>query len=241
MCTVTLIARRSGYVLGMNRDEKLARPAGLKPARLRLDGRMTLAPSEPRGGTWIGVNDAGVTFALVNWYSVPDRVSGPAVSRGDLVKSVLPWDAPGPVDSKLDNRELGRVKPFRLIGVFPAVGAVVEWRWNLRRLERLDHPWQTNIWISSGFDEPGAQETRGRRFAAALGGTAPLTADWLRRLHRSHGPARGPYSLCMHREDAATVSFTEVVVSGDVARMRYTAGAPCCTAPGEFLDLRLRD
>src|SRR5689334_4291843 len=33
MCTVTFIARQRGYCLGMNRDEKLARPIGLPPER----------------------------------------------------------------------------------------------------------------------------------------------------------------------------------------------------------------
>ena len=60
MCTVTLIARRNGYALGMNRDERLARVAALPPKNQRLERRHALFPSEPNGGTWIGVNDAGV-------------------------------------------------------------------------------------------------------------------------------------------------------------------------------------
>jgi len=38
MCTVTFIARRNGYVLGMNRDEKLTRAAGLPPRLTHLNG-----------------------------------------------------------------------------------------------------------------------------------------------------------------------------------------------------------
>ena len=52
--------------------------------------------------------------------------------------------------------------------------------------------------------------------------------DWLRRLHRSHSPQRGPFSICMHRRDAATVSYTEVAVSKRRATMRYKSG-PCCS------------
>ena len=43
----------------------------------------------------------------------------------------------------------------------------------------------------------------------------------------------------MHREDAATVSYTEVTVSRHMATMRYTPGAPCCTAPMPALRLQL--
>ncbi len=231
MCTVTFIARRNGYALGMNRDEKVTRVAALPPAQHRLGTRDTLFPSEPNGGTWIGINDANATFALINWYSVPARVAGQTVSRGEVVKSSLVADSPATTGRSLGALRLARVNPFRLIGVFPASHAVVEWRWNLERLECLDHRWQTNTWISSSFDEPGAQQTRGKIFAEALRQDSARSLDWLRRLHRAHGPERGPYSTCMHRDDAATVSFTEIVVSGRVATMRYQPGPPCCSVP----------
>jgi hypothetical protein len=230
MCTVTFIARRKGYALGMNRDEKLTRVAALPPARHHLGSRAALFPSEPNGGTWIGVNEAGVTLALINWYAVPARVAGQTVSRGQIVKSSLASHLPAMTDGVLSNLPLARVNPFRLIGVFPSHQAVVEWRWNLQQVERFDHPWRANTWISSGFDEPGAQKTRRKMFGAALRQSSVGSVDWLRRLHRSHGPERGPYSTCMHREDASTVSFTEVTVSRQTASMRYVPGAPCFSA-----------
>jgi hypothetical protein len=230
MCTVTLVARRNGYLLGMNRDEKLARAAGVPPRLTQFKGRRILAPSEPGGGTWIGANDAGATLALINWYSIAARVTGQAVSRGEVVKLALPSDSPALVHAAITGFSLTRVNPFRLIGVFLTQKAVVEWRWNLQRLERVHHRWRTNTWISSGYDEPGAQQTRGRTFGEVLHQTSAGTVDWLRRLHRSHRPGRGPYSMCMHREDAATVSYTEVLVSRHNATMRYTPGAPCCTS-----------
>jgi hypothetical protein len=240
MCTVTFIARRSGYALGMNRDEKLTRAAGLPPRLTHLNGRTIMAPSEPSGGTWIGVNDTGAALALINWYSIISRVAGQTVSRGEVVKLALPSDSPVLVDATLKELPLACVNPFRLIGVFPACKAVVEWRWNLQRIERCDHHWRTNTWISSGFDEPGAQQTRGKAFKTALHQSSAGTADWLRRLHRSHGSERGPYSTCMHREDAATVSYTEVVVSRHKAIIRYSPGAPCCTSPTPDIRLQLR-
>ena len=229
MCTVTFIARSHGYALGMNRDEQLSRAAALPPARQRLGGRDALFPSEPGGGTWIGVNDAGVSFALINWYSVSDRVAGRPFSRGEVVKLALSSDSFAQVEAAFGKLALDRVNPFRLIGVFPTRQVVVQWRWNLKNLERLDHSWRTNTWISSGFDEPGAQQTRCKTFGAALRQTSAGSTDWLRRLHRSHHPERSPYSICMHRADAATVSYTEMTVSRPTAAMRYTPGAPCCT------------
>jgi len=223
----------------MNRDEKLTRVAAQPPARHRLGSRDALFPSEPNGGAWIGVNDSGATLALINWYAVPACVAGQPVSRGEVVKSSLVADSPGMADKAMSGLPLARVNPFRLVGVFLASRAVIEWRWNLKRLERRDHPWQTNTWISSGFDELGAQQTRGKIFREALRQKSAGSVDWLRRLHRSHRPARGPYSTCMHREDAVTVSYTEVAVSAYAATMRYLAGAPCCDLPASVHQLKL--
>ncbi len=82
MCTVSFIARRHGYLLAMNRDEQLTRAEGLPPKIVHVGERKVICPSEPGGGTWIAVNDAGVTFALINWYSVQARVQKNPVSRG---------------------------------------------------------------------------------------------------------------------------------------------------------------
>src|SRR5258707_13238117 len=87
MCTVTFIARKRGYCLGMNRDEKLTRPTGLPPKKMKVNGRAVISPSEPGGGTWIAMNDHGATLALINWYSITAQVGGTAVSRGEVVNS----------------------------------------------------------------------------------------------------------------------------------------------------------
>src|SRR5262249_58502170 len=101
MCTVTFIARRNGYALGMNRDEKLTRVPGLPPRLTQINGRETLSPREPNGGTWIGVNDTGASFALINWYSVAARVSKHPSSRGEVVKRCLSANSPNAVDQIL--------------------------------------------------------------------------------------------------------------------------------------------
>lgn len=160
MCTATIIPRRTGYVLGMNRDEQRSRVDAIPAAAHRIGNRVALYPSEPSGGTWIGVNDSGITYALLNWYSVPHRVVGKAVSRGEIVPMALPLDTSDEVTQALTRRTLAEVNPFRLIGVFPEARAVVEWCWDRRQLQHRVHPWRTGIWISSGFDEPAAQRIR---------------------------------------------------------------------------------
>jgi hypothetical protein len=227
MCTVTFIARKNGYALGMNRDEQRSRVAGLPPSKKILDGCAVIAPCEPGGGTWIALNDAGVTFALINWYSITARVKAETVSRGQVVNAAYAAKTPDLASSVLAQLPLPRINPFRLIGVFPATNQIAEWRWDLKTLVRKKHRWQDQQWISSGFDEPAAQRVRSRTFRAALKQKSAGSLGWLRRLHRSHLPQAGPFSICMHRPDAATVSCSEIIVFKDKASLRYYAGAPC--------------
>jgi hypothetical protein len=196
----------------MNRDEKLTRAIGTPPRKRRMNGRAVLCPAEPGGGTWIALNDSGASLALINWYSVTKRVERSPVSRGEVVKAVGAADSAEAASAGLNELPLKRINPFRLIGIFPASGEIVEWRWNLKRLVRKKAPWRTQQWISSGFDEPVAQRVRGGIFRDALLQKPARLLSWLRRLHRS---------------DAATVSYTEITVSSRTATMRYHAGTPC--------------
>jgi hypothetical protein len=51
-------------------------------------------------------------------------------------------------------------------------------------------------------------------------------------LHRSHQPDRDAFSVCMHREDAETVSYTEILATRRWAKMRYCARSPCAKETG---------
>jgi len=211
----------------MNRDEKLTRPIGLPPKKKMLNGSAVISPSEPGGGTWIAVNDHGATLALINWYSIAARVGGKVVSRGEVINSMSAAISSDLAEAALHGLPLNRINPFRLIGIYPATSEIIEWRWNLKNLVRKNHRWKAQQWISSGFDEPTAQRIRGRAFAMAQHQHSAGSLDWLRRLHRSHSPETGPFSICMHRKEAATVCYTEVAVSAQSVVMRYHSGAPC--------------
>lgn len=240
MCTVTFFPRRRGYALGMNRDEKKSRPRALPPKTSLMDGRSVLYPSEPGGGTWIAVNDSGATLALINWYSIPKQLSQNTVSRGTVITSAATTQAPGQVTTALNQLPLARINPFRLIGIFPEAEEIIEWRWDLKKLKPIAHPWQPQQWISSGFDEPSAQRIRSQTFQAARRHKSTDTLPWLRRLHHSHDPVPGPFSTCMHRADATTVSYTEIVVAGQTATMQYHPGPPCADAHPTLNSLPLR-
>lgn len=227
MCTVTFIPTTSGYALAMNRDEQRSRPIGLPVRKYEADSRHALGPSEPSGGTWINLNDQGITLALINWYSVKTALGDGAASRGNIIQFMRWLNRPEEIQAGLQQQPLKNTKAFRLIGVFTLERKIYEWQWNTRALVRVEHSWRPAIWISSGYDEPGAELRRRATFEHASKQAGAGAVEWLRKLHSSHRPGCGPYSICMHRRDAVTVSYTEIEMDNARATMRYLAESPC--------------
>src|SRR5205823_1452898 len=129
--------------------------------------------------------------------------------------------------SETDLRAGRNFQIIELNGAASEATSIYDARNSLFAAYRKNHRWKSQQWISSGFDERTAQHVRGKTFRRAERQYSAGSLDWLRRLHRSHSPQAGPFSTCMHRADAATVSYTEVAVSSRHATMRYHAGAPC--------------
>jgi hypothetical protein len=228
MCTVSFLPKAQGFYLAMNRDEKRDRSTALAPRIVDMGSRRAVFPSEPAGGTWISANDAGVCLALINWHRVQRQPKNDVVSRGNVVRALAGKSCAAEIADGIRTLPLRKLRPFRLIAIVPPEKLVTEWRWNLEWLTVRDHKWQQQHWFSSGFDERRAELERQRVCDSARTHQSTKKLNWLRQLHRSHEPKRGPFSICMHRRDASTVSYTEVAVSEKRATMRYNAG-PCCS------------
>jgi len=224
MCTVSFVPTRNGFRLAMNRDEKRTRIHGLPPTILSLSGRRVILPREPNGGTWIAVNDAGVCLALINWHQIERQPRGEIVSRGVVIDSLAHCRSIAQVAHGLERLPLRQFRPFRLLAIDSGKQLLIECRWDVRRLEKRRHKWRTGHWFSSGFAERKAEHIRAQ---VCLRHGSVHSASSLRKLHRSHSPRPGPFSICMHRKDAATVSYGEVVVTPRRATMRYADGPPC--------------
>lgn len=229
MCTISFVPNPRGFHLAMNRDENQARPRALPPVIINLAGCRAILPREPSGGTWIAANDRGVCVALINWHRIKLEPPSSVISRGEVVRAMAGHLSVGDIAAGLASLTLRRLRPFRLIAIVPLENKLTEWRWDLKRLSALEHPWKKQHWFSSGFGEERAELERRQVCDSAQDGQSAGTLVWLRRLHRSHLPTRGPFSICMHRKEAATVSYTEVAVSNRRVLLRYKPG-PACSA-----------
>jgi len=57
-------------------------------------------------------------LALIHWHSIPSRVVGQTVSRGEFVRLALLAGAPALVDATIEKTLLARVNAFCLINIF---------------------------------------------------------------------------------------------------------------------------
>jgi hypothetical protein len=233
MCTFSFIPKSGGFLVGMNRDEQRSRTMALPPAVQRCGDLSALYPSEPGGGTWIGLNEAGLCVALINWYSRPQYCGTPAFSRGAIIPQLLAFSSLEETERTLHALPSERLNPFRLFVIGQSSQEVREYRSQESGMERVDHPWTTGHWFSSGHDEASATTTRGAVCRKASGVPDAGTLPWLESLHASHDPERGADSVCMHRGDAVTVSLTLLEITGNSACMRYHSGSPCRSHEGE--------
>jgi hypothetical protein len=225
----------------MNRDERRTRAPALPPGPVDAGVPALMPVDGDAGGTWISVNGRGHALALLNrWEESPHDAGTPLVSRGLLVKELAGQADAASVGIALAGLPLARYRPFTLASVTPG-GPPKLFEWNGLELSRNRVTAPGLVRTSSGSDQAGVERSRGALFQAARESPRGLTPELLILLHRSHLPERGPLSICMHRNEAVTVSFSLITVSGGRVLFRYVAGSPCETegASESFLPLRL--
>jgi len=238
MCTVSWSDGPDGLHIFCNRDEQRAREAATPPAPGDRDGLHFLAPRDGRaGGTWIATNERGLAVCLLNHYPRPSPPP-PAnrVSRGELVLSLMGCPDVEHARALLQAGALAPYQPcivllfFRRPGEASAAqperfawdGSQVEHTVIERMVPQTSSSFMTEAVIASRV---GHFDTLMQTVPRPTG-QSPLPEDLLA-YHRSHHPTKGAYSVCMHRPDAHTVSFTHLQIGPEQATMDYTPLSPC--------------
>jgi hypothetical protein len=237
MCTVSWLPTPGGYSLCCNRDERFTRAAALPPTVREQRGVPYIAPLDGDfGGSWLAVNTFGVTLSLLNRYRVEGYVAPTAPhSRGLLLLDLIVSPTASDIIPALRRTDLRRVQPFTLIIVAPDTPAHLA-RWDGDQLTFSTTAAPGLLATSSAVAEPEVAESRVARFASL----APVTLEGLEALHRSHLPERGRLSICMHRPDAQTQSYSRVGVTPEQVMLSHSASSPCREAPLVSFDIPRR-
>jgi len=239
MCTLTFVSRDNSYYLAMNRDEHVARRVAKLPTGVNLGDIRAVYPRDVEGGTWIAANDRGITLALLNWNDALHSNARKIRSRGELIPELIRFGSHHDVDTAFKQLDLNGILPFRLVGFFPLEQEISEWRWNLERLDSDLHEWKTRQWFSSSLSDEQASLHRGEACRSAWREKDAGSLSWLRKLHAAHDAQRGPFSICVHRENVETLSYTEFACTSTQVLCNYFPGNPCTmTAPKSCVELR---
>lgn len=225
MCTISWSEQPSGLHVLFNRDESKQRSRA-EPPQVCTHGAETsvIYPKDPDGGgTWFAVNERGMAVGLLNFYQgrLP---KGRLTSRGNIVKEAAALASVDEVRDYIRHLPLEKYAPFSLL----CFDHQADWkqvpllRWTGRELQELT---QTSPLISSAFKFEEVQAIRLETYRRLIGDTNTSEAHFLA-FHCSHEPEKSAYSVCMHRDDASTVSLSQVIV-GERIRYRYWDGAPC--------------
>ena len=232
MCTVSWLHDPDGYHLLCNRDEKRTRGRALSPRIEWYGGVRFIAPTDADfGGTWIAVNEFGVSICLLNGGTgLP--AAEPRESRGLLIRELIWARSADDCAFLLNHFDLAPYAPFTVVFLEPVRPAIVA-AWdgeNTSVTASVDSPM---LLTSSSYDPDGVRRSRLDEFARRAGGAASVAPALLYEFQSSHGRQPDAYSPCMHRADAETVSFSWVAVTRDQIRFFYSPTAPCRRSSGE--------
>ncbi len=268
MCTVSWLLANDGYQVFFNRDEQKGRALAYSPKYFNERGIKYLMPVDPvGGGTWIAINQAGLSICLLNYYqkNTPRR---DLISRGLLVKSLVSHTSLTKIRYALSKLPLQRYAAFTLL-VFPShltaqTGDVYAVRWDGHALTtvtavspmvsssvalaevtnyREDHHNSILLQHQVLFSGDGCNDELEIKKTPDLLETDCVEENIieltnlrriedknslaLTRFHASHEPTPSYLSVCMHRDDAHTVSFTHLIATRKQLKMNYVCGCPC--------------
>jgi transport and Golgi organization protein 2 len=210
MCTVTIVPRADGVRLVCNRDEQRSRAHALPPATRQTASGFAMYPIDPSsGGTWIGVNDSGLVVVLLNRTLPPAAARRTAtLSRGVIVPAVLACGSIDAAVEAIDALDCRQFEPFTVVlsnrtrGVsFTSVSTRCT-----RECFDVSAP---RLFTSSSLGDRLVEPPRQLLFERLIAGAADRLAGQFR-FHRHHWAGARHVSVCMERDDAATVSRTTI-------------------------------
>ncbi len=241
MCTVTWIRAAEGYDLFFNRDELQSRGPEEEPrAQMAGDVRFLAPRDGEAGGTWIAVNEFGLTLGLLNGYAAA-RAAPPErrTSRGQIILALIDAPEPAAVAERWRELDLRSFQAFSLVAIGPGSPAQLH-EWDGTLLRTTEDAEDRMPIASSSLDQPGAIAFRRTHLSELARGSGGLSVAVLERFHKSHAGAASPLTPCMHRADAETRSSCHIHVGARLVELAYAPGPPCRTELGEPIGLARR-
>lgn len=237
MCTLAVYvgcAPALPLLVAANRDELLNRPSA-EPRQLAADPWVVGGQDLSAGGTWFGVNQAGLVVGLLN----RRRAGGPDAtlrSRGLLTLSVLQQRSVAEARRRLELEDGGAYNAFNLLVADHRTALVATNRGGGMQITTLEPG--VHLLTNLELNDPtcpriGKSSLRFRALDLAAAADAEGLLPALRTILSDHSTALDPRAevidtLCVHLPGYGTRS-SSVVATAATGRLRYwhAAGPPC--------------
>jgi len=239
---MTWFVNEDGYDLFFNRDERLTRRRAALPSvqsHVNPEGDLSyISPTDAdAGGTWIATNEFGITVCLLNHYQFEQiETYKKWTSRGEIVRRFSNIVKLDEAKRLFEAMSLDNYRAFRMFIIEPSGdNALMVWDGHAARVER-------NITMPKSSSSVDAQRVKALRkqLFVNMALTGSRSARDYIDYHSSHLPSRSKESVCMHREDAQTVSLSHIKVTSREIAFRYADGSPCEVPLSEPIILPLR-
>ncbi len=233
MCTLIVLDRITPeyrLVVASNRDEFYSRPAA-PPARVdpeRDHSPPFVAPQDLQaGGTWMGVNAAGLFVGLTN-----RPMSGPreaARSRGLLVRDALARSEAEEVAEDMNGGLVGTYNPFHLLAADGRSAHLTVLREGTVETRALE----PGVHVVCNRDAEDPSSSKVRALQKAVGGLdldagfAPIFEGLAAILAGHPDPTNPLENPCVHTPDYGTRSSTILALGENRWRWWQAEGAPC--------------
>ena len=226
-----------GYELFFNRDEAKTRKRAFLPDVKKQNNVIYISPTDAdAGGTWIAANEHGITVCLLNHYEFEKPSTEHSwTSRGEIVKTLSEAVDLDGLQQLFKKLALKQFRAFRLFAI-NRLGQNLFYTWDGNSLKLEQDIQQPKS--SSYFQTDEVIEARQRLFNALELNNRQDRQAYLD-YHASHSPRKSAFSVCMHRDDAGTVSCSHVVVNSKQVEFSYTDGAPCEVAFSKAITIDL--
>lgn len=220
MCTLSWKPLDDGYMLFFNRDEQRSRPVALPPRTFEANGVRYLAPTDTaRGGTWLLVNEHGLSLGLLNHASAMRLAPTHPASRGWLPQHAADClDAEAAI-KRIAARRLDDVPPFHLIAA-DAVGASLL-TWDGLDCTTTQLAADGYLLTTSSYRPELIANTRLTTFARDVGDMASASVEQLATFHEYRGEDAAA-GIRMSRPDACTHSIARIEMSCGRQSVRFT-------------------
>ena len=225
MCSLSWYYHQNEYEVFFNRDEKKTRQRAAPPAIHEKNGVRYLSPKDAdAGGTWLLVNDYGVTLALLNYWDGNQRPDA-SFSRGRLLSDQLSHhtSAAAAIQHLLETSLIG-YGSFTLAAFDQDLsnGPLVL-RWTGESLSKV----LPEMPLCSSSYLPDEVISSRQHCFQSLSDHQPET------LWQWHTQEASPtaYSVRMNRPDAQTWSISRISVKSDSIRWQYLEEMPDLQSP----------